>query len=128
MGQQPSHSRRAVFLDRDGVINRMVLDAEFGTVDSPANPAEMELLPGVPQAIAALNRLGLLVIVVSNQPGIAKGRFSQRLLTAMQEKMKKTLFWEAAAWMPYTIVFTILRLKLLNFGSNANAVNLVQDF
>jgi D-glycero-D-manno-heptose 1,7-bisphosphate phosphatase len=82
-------SRRAVFLDRDGVINRYVYNAEFGTVDSPANPAEFTLLPGVGEAIAQFNHLGLLVLVVSNQPGIAKGRFSTALLQAMTLKMEE---------------------------------------
>ena len=79
--------RRAAFIDRDGVINRMWLHAEFGTVDSPANPEQFELLPGVGSAIAELQRLGLLVIVVSNQPGIAKGKFTPALLAAIEEKM-----------------------------------------
>src|SRR5713101_2382761 len=81
-------SRRAVFLDRDGVINSYVYNAEFGTVDSPANPQEFTLLPGVAEAIAQFNQMGLLVIVVSNQPGIAKGRFSSALLQAMTRKME----------------------------------------
>src|ERR1044071_151723 len=80
-------ARRAVFIDRDGVINRMCWQAEFGTVDSPANPDEFELLPGAGASIGELNRLGLLVIVVSNQPGIAKGKFTPALLAAMQSKM-----------------------------------------
>lgn len=86
---QPSavNGHRAVFLDRDGVINQMVYHADFGLVDSPANPEEFTLLPGAPQAIAQINRLGFPVVVVSNQPGIAKGRFSVRLLEAMTEKM-----------------------------------------
>src|SRR5436853_142131 len=79
--------RRAAFVDRDGVINRMCLHTEFGTVDSPANPEQFELLPGVGGAIAELNRLGLLVIVVSNQPGIAKGKFTAGLLAAIEGKM-----------------------------------------
>ena len=65
----------------------MVYDAEFGTVDSPANPDQMVLLPGVGSAIAELNRLELLVVIVSNQPGIAKGKFTHGLLEAMQSKM-----------------------------------------
>ena len=78
----------AVFLDRDGVINAYVYNSEFGTVDSPAHPDEFALLPGSAQAIAELNRLGLPVIVVSNQPGIAKRKFTPALLTAMTEKMR----------------------------------------
>jgi histidinol-phosphate phosphatase family protein len=80
--------RRAVFLDRDGVINAMVLHPEFGVVDSPANPEEMVLLPQAAEAIAALNRAGLVVIVVSNQPGIAKGKFTQKLLEAIELKIE----------------------------------------
>jgi D-glycero-D-manno-heptose 1,7-bisphosphate phosphatase len=79
--------RGAVFLDRDGVINAYVYNSEFGTVDSPAHPDEFALLPGSAESIAELNRLGLPVIVVSNQPGIAKGKFTTALLKAMTEKM-----------------------------------------
>jgi D-glycero-D-manno-heptose 1,7-bisphosphate phosphatase len=80
-------ARRAVFIDRDGVINRMFFHAEFGITDSPANPDQFELLPGVAAAIAEFNRLGLLAVVVSNQPGIAKGKFTLALLEAMEGKM-----------------------------------------
>lgn len=82
---------RGVFLDRDGVINRMVYDAEHGTVDSPANPSQFELLPGVAAAVRALNDLGLRVVVVSNQPGIAKGKMTPALLDAITAKMKAGL-------------------------------------
>jgi len=82
-------NRRAVFLDRDGVINAYAYNPEFGTIDSPANPNEFVLLPGAAEAIAKLNEAGLLAIVISNQPGIAKGRFTPKLLDAMTEKMKQ---------------------------------------
>ncbi|HEV2523285.1 MAG TPA: HAD-IIIA family hydrolase [Candidatus Acidoferrales bacterium] len=82
---------RAVFLDRDGVINRYAYDAEFGTVDTPATPEQFELLAGAGEAIAALNQMGLPVIVVSNQPGIAKGKLTQKLLDAITAKMVNEL-------------------------------------
>jgi D-sedoheptulose 7-phosphate isomerase len=82
-------SRRAVFLDRDGVINSYVYNSETGTVDSPASPEAFTLLFGVGEAIGELNRMGLLVVVVSNQPGIAKGRFSYGLLEAVTRKMEE---------------------------------------
>ena len=87
LSDKNARARRAVFVDRDGVINRMFFYAEFGIVDSPANPQQFELLPGAGEAIAELNRIGLLVIVVSNQPGIAKGKFTHVLLDAIEEKM-----------------------------------------
>jgi D-glycero-D-manno-heptose 1,7-bisphosphate phosphatase len=83
--------RRAVFVDRDGVINGMFYHPDFGILDSPANPDQFELLPRAGEAIAELNRLGLLVIVVSNQPGIAKGKFTQALLEAIEQKMKSNI-------------------------------------
>jgi D,D-heptose 1,7-bisphosphate phosphatase len=82
---------RAVFLDRDGVINGHVYNPEFGTVDSPANPDEFVLLPDVSGAIAEFKRLGFLTIVVSNQPGVAKGRFRKELLEEITLKMLEML-------------------------------------
>jgi D-glycero-D-manno-heptose 1,7-bisphosphate phosphatase len=83
--------RRAVFLDRDGTINAMVYHPEFGLVDSPANPDEFQLLPGAVEAIRRINAAQLLAVVVSNQPGIAKGKFTPALLDAMTGKMKHLL-------------------------------------
>jgi D-glycero-D-manno-heptose 1,7-bisphosphate phosphatase len=80
-------SRGAVFIDRDGVINRMFFHPDFGIVDSPANPEQFVLIDGVAEAIANLKRMGLVVIVVSNQPGIAKGKFTPSLLGAIEKKM-----------------------------------------
>ena len=83
--------RRAVFFDRDGVINRMWFDPEHGTVDSPANPDQFELLPRVASAVKTVNELGLLTVIVTNQPGIAKGKFTPALLAAMESKMHAQL-------------------------------------
>jgi D-glycero-D-manno-heptose 1,7-bisphosphate phosphatase len=80
-------ARRAVFLDRDGVINRMCFNPEFGIVDSPANPDQFVLCSGTGEAIASLKGAGFLVIVISNQPGIAKGKFTPALLKSMELKM-----------------------------------------
>jgi len=79
--------KRAIFLDRDGTINDMVYNADFGLVDSPANPDEFHLLPGVCDAIRLINQMGLLAIVVSNQPGIAKGKFTRMLIDQTTQKM-----------------------------------------
>jgi D-glycero-D-manno-heptose 1,7-bisphosphate phosphatase len=63
--------RRAVFLDRDGVLNRALV--REGKPFPPANVAELELLPGVAEATAALHAAGFLLIVVTNQPDVARG-------------------------------------------------------
>jgi len=62
---------RTVFLDRDGVLNRKMPEGRY-----IASFSEFQPLPGVPQAIARLNRAGLRVIVVSNQRGIALGLYT----------------------------------------------------
>ena len=80
-------ARPAVFLDRDGVVNAMVYDVEFGTVDSPANPGQVTRAPGCPEAIAELNRAGLPVVIISNQPGIAKGKLSPSLSDAIGQRV-----------------------------------------
>lgn len=82
---------RAVFLDRDGVINAMWLDPDHGTVDSPANPDQFRLLPGVSEAVCRLRALGFRIVVVSNQPGIAKGKMVPDLLDAITRKMEDEL-------------------------------------
>jgi D-glycero-D-manno-heptose 1,7-bisphosphate phosphatase len=63
--------RRAVFLDRDGVINRAIV--RDGSPYPPANIAELEILPGVSDALAALRDAGFILIVVTNQPDVARG-------------------------------------------------------
>jgi D-glycero-D-manno-heptose 1,7-bisphosphate phosphatase len=83
--------KRAVFLDRDGVINEMWRDPEHGTVDSPSNPDQFLLLPNVGKAIQLLREIGLVPVVVSNQPGIAKGKMVPRLLDAITSKMHREL-------------------------------------
>jgi D-glycero-D-manno-heptose 1,7-bisphosphate phosphatase len=66
--------RRAIFLDRDGVINRAVV--RDGKPYPPANLAEMKILPGVVDALTALHDAGFMLIVVTNQPDVARGTVS----------------------------------------------------
>lgn len=63
--------RRAAFLDRDGVLNRAIVKA--GKPYPPAALADLEILPDAPAALAALRAAGLLLIVVTNQPDVARG-------------------------------------------------------
>jgi len=71
---------RAVLLDRDGVINSLVYHQDAGVIDSPFTRAQFRLLPRVPEAIRLLNKLGMRVAIVSNQPGIAKGHLQPETL------------------------------------------------
>ena len=62
---------RAVFLDRDGVINRPVI--RDGRPYPPSDEAALELLPGVGDALARLRAAGFRLVVVTNQPDVARG-------------------------------------------------------
>jgi D-glycero-D-manno-heptose 1,7-bisphosphate phosphatase len=74
-----------ILLDRDGVLNRMVVDAEHGTIDSPLHPSQVQLLPGVPEALARLTAAGFTLAIVSNQPAAAKNKTTRANLEAVHE-------------------------------------------
>ena len=84
-------TNKAVFLDRDGVINEIVYHKEMGILDSPANPSEIRLLPDVGKAINKFKNLGFKVIIISNQPGIAKDKFTMDAFEEMKEKVRDEL-------------------------------------
>lgn len=87
----------AVFLDRDGVINPLIYHRDAGIIDSPFTVGQFHVLPNVPRAVRLLNDLGLPVVIVSNQPGIAKGRFDLATLRQFDTKLKSTLKRVAAS-------------------------------
>jgi D-glycero-D-manno-heptose 1,7-bisphosphate phosphatase len=80
--------KRAVFLDRDGTINR--------EVDYLNHPDRFELLPGAAEAIAAWNAAGWLVVVVTNQSGVGRGYFSSETLEAIHSRMHSVLAQRSA--------------------------------
>jgi len=82
--------KRAVFLDRDGVLNRTYVH-EDGKTHPPASPEEMEVLSGVQEACQALREAGFLLIVVSNQPDVARGTQSRAVVEAINEKLRRHL-------------------------------------
>lgn len=63
---------RAIFLDRDGVLNEAVL--RDGKPHPPADLGELRLVAGVETCLESLKRAGFLLIVVTNQPDVARGR------------------------------------------------------
>jgi D-glycero-D-manno-heptose 1,7-bisphosphate phosphatase len=72
MGVGDLTMHRAIFLDRDGVLNRAFIHDD-GKAHPPASLDELEILPGVAQACVALRQAGFLLIVVTNQPDVARG-------------------------------------------------------
>ena len=85
--------RPAVFLDRDGVLNR-----ERGFVRSAD---ELEVLDGVPEALERLAELGMARVVVTNQSGVARGLFSESDLAAIHDKLRAHCNVDAIYYCPH---------------------------
>lgn len=78
-----SGRRPAVFLDRDGVLNAAT--ARHGRPHPPASIAEVAMLPGAAEACRALRDAGLVLVVVTNQPDIARGTTTAAAVAALNE-------------------------------------------
>ena len=81
--------RRAVFLDRDGVLNRAI--CENGKSRPPRNLAELEIPTGVAEALCALRAAGFLLIGVTNQPDVARGETPRHLVEAINAQLQAQL-------------------------------------
>jgi D-glycero-D-manno-heptose 1,7-bisphosphate phosphatase len=81
--------RPAVFLDRDGVLNRALVRG--GRPFPPASLAELEILPGVPEALARLKAAGYWLVVVTNQPDVARGRQTRAGVAALHAALQARL-------------------------------------
>jgi mannose-1-phosphate guanylyltransferase/phosphomannomutase len=73
----------AVFLDRDGTLN-----FDYGWITSPA---KIELLPGAGEAVRMINDAGLLAVLVTNQPVIARGECTVEELDVIHQKLASLL-------------------------------------
>lgn len=80
---------RAVFVDRDGVINRAVVRG--GKPYPPNSLEELEMLPGVPEAVRLLRQAGYRVIVATNQPDVGAGRQTQDEVERIHEHLRAAL-------------------------------------
>jgi D-glycero-D-manno-heptose 1,7-bisphosphate phosphatase len=79
----------AVFLDRDGVINRAVV--RDGRPYAPRRLEDLEVLPGVLEALVRLKAVGFALVVVTNQPDVARGSLARQTLRAMHERLSSLL-------------------------------------
>ncbi len=81
--------KRAVFLDRDGVINRAVV--RVGKPYPPGSDSEMEIDPDAPTALALLKQAGFLLLVVTNQPDVARGAQRRETVEAIHARLREAL-------------------------------------
>lgn len=91
--------RPAVFLDRDGVLNELV--QRDGADVSPRDPGEFRLRPDAAAAVRELRSAGLPVLVVTNQPDIARGRMPVEALERMTAILKSALPVDDVAVCPH---------------------------
>jgi DNA-binding MurR/RpiR family transcriptional regulator len=92
MGQTirpPPPSRRAAFLDRDGVLVEILRDAERGVLYTAFHPDQMRPTKGAADAVRRLRTLGYECIVVTNQPGPAKGHFPLAQIARMNARLQQ---------------------------------------
>ena len=80
--------RRAVFLDRDGVLLPVVVR---DGIPRPIADEEVELLPGVAEACRTLREAGFLLVVVTNQPDIARGTVSAEAVERINARLRSML-------------------------------------
>lgn len=78
--------KKVVFLDRDGTLNKRAAKACY-----IETPNDFEWLAGAKEAVKQLNDAGYMILLITNQPGIARGMVSQENLTAIHEKMQNEL-------------------------------------
>lgn len=77
--------KRAIFLDRDGVLNRS--EMRNGKPFAPQRLSDFRLLPGAADAVARLKQRGFLILVVTNQPDIENGKVPTSVVEAMHDRL-----------------------------------------
>jgi D-glycero-D-manno-heptose 1,7-bisphosphate phosphatase len=95
-----SSRNKAIFLDRDGVLNRSFI--RDGKPFAPTKLEEFEILPGVPEALRDLKNQGYKLIVVTNQPNVARGNQSLQTLEAMHQILTSQLPLDDILLCPHT--------------------------
>ena len=89
MGICSLNYQRAIFLDRDGVLNALV--EHNGELCPPASLRELQILPGTKDALLKLRGMGFALIVVTNQPGVARGTLKKSTVEAIHRELLETL-------------------------------------
>lgn len=82
---------KAIFLDRDGVLNYPVLNLKTNEYEAPASKDDFKLFPGVIQALKELQKLDYKLFLISNQPDYAKGKVTLENLKLVHNKMHSIL-------------------------------------
>ncbi len=90
--------RPAVFVDRDGTLNEMVYDATHGIFDSPRRPEQVRLRPGAAEFLHRLQQAGWPVVIITNQPGLARGTLTDEDLSHVHQRLAELLVPDRTPW------------------------------
>lgn len=82
-------TNKALFLDRDGVIIKMHYDIVHGIIDTPLSIKQVEFIPGIFELLRFAKRLGYLLIVITNQPGVGIKKISSKRNTEIKNYITK---------------------------------------
>jgi histidinol-phosphate phosphatase family protein len=94
-------SRRALFLDKDGTL--------IEDVPHNVDPTRIVLVDGAREALSAARAAGFMIVVVSNQPGVARGRFALEALDAVEARLRELVDLDAVRWCPHHVDGTVAR-------------------
>jgi D-glycero-D-manno-heptose 1,7-bisphosphate phosphatase len=83
------NGQRAVFLDRDGVLNHAIV--RDGKPYPPSSLSELEIMPEAAEILASLRQVGFLLIVVTNQPDVGRGTQKREAVEAIHDHIKQVL-------------------------------------
>ena len=78
--------KRAIFLDRDGVVNKIIIRNNLPF--APTSFKELEILPGVKESISRLKKLNFICLVVTNQPDVSRGKIERRSVIEINNYLK----------------------------------------
>jgi D-glycero-D-manno-heptose 1,7-bisphosphate phosphatase len=82
---------RALFLDRDGILNDLVYYDSSGEWESPRTLADVTMIPGILEPLRALAGAGWLLFIVTNQPSYAKAKTAREELVEVEEAIERVL-------------------------------------
>lgn len=94
-----SHTRPAVFLDRDGVLTEAYV--RDGVPTPPRTLSEFRLLPGAAEACADLRRAGFVLVVVTNQPDIARGVQTRAQVDSLNDRLRQLVALDEVVVCPH---------------------------
>ncbi len=97
--------QKAVFLDRDGVLNELVLNPSTGEYEPPHTPEDLRILPDVIGSLKILQGAGFELFLVSNQPDYAKGKTTLEGIHAVNTRFNQIMTLEGIHFRGYYFCF-----------------------